>query len=269
MATNEGPIKFRGSFGNMRGYYDSGLKRNILSTKGGANKNLIKNSPAFAQSRKCMNEFAGCSKFASMVRMCLLSISQLMYSRYYSGIVRLSKEIQVRDMSSTFGFRNVESSKSAWLLREINFNKQYPFQGVIRDAFGVVFSQDKKTVQFSMIGFIPRLRLLWPTPFAAFRLYLLIGQVSDLVWSEHDRCYMPAVQGLGHLTRYTVSEWMSNGVAPLDILMETSFDAPAFREAGTTVIVALGIELATSVTEGSAYIPRGNGTVGIVECYVG
>ena len=268
MASNDGPIQFKGSLGNIRSYYDKGLKKTILSTKGGANKNLIKNNPAFARTRDCMNEFAGCSKFASLLRRCLLVIRQLMYARFYSGVVRLSKEIQVRDLESSYGYRSILASKATFLLREINFNRDNPFVGVIREAFGVIFSQDRRTVTFSMPGFIPRSGLSWPTRFSSFRLYLVIGQIADLVWDETDLRYKPVVRDLEVQTRCAISDWMPNNAEPVDILLQASFDKPALSQPGTTIIVALGVEMASGITEGSAYIAPGNGTVGIIECFV-
>ena len=268
MAHNDGPIQFKGSIGNIRSYYDRSLKKYILSTKGGANKNLIKNNPAFARTRDCMNEFTGCSKWSSKFRKCLLVIDHLMYSRYFSMLVKMSKAIQVRDEENTYGFRSIEPSKAPYLLREINFNQQIPFQGVIREAYSVNFSQDKKTVRFSMPGFIPRTRLNWPTPFQLFRFYLVIAQVSDMVWNEKDRHYYLVVDDLGRLTRCSTSEWMVNNAEPVDILMEVSFDESALTLPGTTVIVALGVEMATDVTGGTAYVTPGNGTMGIVEGFV-
>jgi hypothetical protein len=50
--------------------------------------------------------------------------------------------------------------------------------------------------------------------------------------------------------------------------MEVSFDEPALKLAGTTVIVALGKEMATDVTRGTVYVSPENGTIGIVECFV-
>ena len=268
MARNDGPIQFTGSIGNIRSYYDKGLKKHILSTKGGANKNLIKNNPAFARTRDCMNEFAGCTKWASMLRRCLLIVRHLCFSRYFSGIVKLAKEIQVRDLESSYGFRSVESSKAPYFLREVNFNMEHPFNDVIRDAYWVIFSQDKKTARFSMLGFIPKLRLSWPTSFQAFRLYLVIAQLSDMVWDEKDRRYVPVVDDLRKLTRCSISDWMNNDALPVDIELEVSFDEPALTRPGTTVVVALGIEMATMVNGSSSYIPTGNGTMGIVECFV-
>lgn len=86
----------------------------------------------------------------------------------------------IGNIRSYYGFRTIEPSKAPYLLREINFNQQIPFQGVIREAYSITFSQDKNTARFSMPGFIPRTRLNWPTPFQLFRFYLVIAQVSDI-----------------------------------------------------------------------------------------
>jgi hypothetical protein len=65
MAQLNGPLQFTGSIGNLRCYYDKRLKRYILSSKGGANKEQILNSPVFKRTHENMSEFAGCSKWAS------------------------------------------------------------------------------------------------------------------------------------------------------------------------------------------------------------
>ena len=85
-------------------------------------------NPAFARTRDCMNEFTGCTKWSSMFRKSLLDIDHLMYSRYFSTVVKMSNAIKVRDEEGTYGFRSIEPSKASYLLQEINFNLQIPFQ---------------------------------------------------------------------------------------------------------------------------------------------
>ena len=268
MAHLKGPIQFTGSIGDIRAYYDKSLKKYILSTKGGASKNLIMNNPAFARTRDNLNEFKACAKWSSMLRKSLICIEHLHFSRYFSEIVKLSKEIQTRDEAGMYGYRAIESSKAPHLLKEINFNRQHPFLGIIRDEFRVEFSEDKKTAIFSMPGFIPSSRLCWPTPISFFRFYLVIAQLSDMVWKESENCYEPAIKNLGRLTRCTISDWIVKDTSPVDILMEVSFDESALTQPATTVIVSLGIEVATGVAGGCAYIQPGNGTMAIVECFV-
>ena len=268
MAHLQGPIQFIGSIGNIRSYYDKSLKKYILSTKGGASKNLIMNHPAFARTRDNMNEFKACTQWSSMVRKSLLCIDHLSFSRYFSEIVKLSKVIQTFDEAGLYGFRAIESSKAPHLLKEINFNRQFPFPGVIRNEFRVEFSEDKRTAVFSMPAFIPSSRFYWPTPIHSFRFYLVIAQLSDMAWSETENCYEPLIKDLGRLTRCTISNWIVKDASPVDILMEVSFDEPALTKPATNVIVALGIEVATGVTGGCAYIQPGNGTMAIVDCFV-
>ena len=89
-----------------------------------------------------------------------------------------------------------------------------------------------------------------------------------MVWNEKDRFYFPVVDDLGRLTRCSISEWIVDNAEPVDILIEVSFDEPALTLAGTTVIVAMGIEMATDVTRGTFYVSLVNGTMGILECFV-
>ena len=89
-----------------------------------------------------------------------------------------------------------------------------------------------------------------------------------MVWKESENCYEPAINNLGRLTRCTISDWITKSASPVDILMEVSFDEPALTKPATTVIVALGIEVATGVAGGCVYIQPGNGTMAIVECFV-
>ena len=92
MARLKGPILFTGGLGNIRSIYNKKLKRYILSTKGGASKELIKNSPAFVRTRENMSEFTACGKWASQVRKGLLSISHLFFGYYFSEIVKLANK---------------------------------------------------------------------------------------------------------------------------------------------------------------------------------
>ena len=161
----------------------------------------------------------------------------------------------------------LESRKIPSLLKEINFNREHSFAGVIRDPFTITFSQDKKTVGFNLQGFVPRARFNWRTPFSKYRFYLAIAQLSDLVWYEKDKRYIPIVDDFRGLTKCQMTNWMVNNMELVDILMEVSFDQPALTQPGTMVLVALCIEMSAGNTSGCAYIMPGNGTGGIVECY--
>ena len=268
MAHLTGPIQFTGSLGNLRSYYDKRLKRIILSTKGGATKEQIKNNPAFARTRENMSEFKACGNWASQLRLSLLSIAHLHQGFYFGEIVALAKIIQKRDDDHPRGHRSIESSKAAWLLQHLNFNRDHPFDQVLSNQIEVSFSDDKKTVTFKTLGFKSFSRLNWPTGYNWYRIVLVIAQIPDHEWNEKENSYKPLYLNLAQLTVSTFSDWYPRSTDPRDIILAASFAHPALQQPGTTVIVAVGVEVIASAMGSSAINSTGSGTMKIVKCFV-
>jgi hypothetical protein len=63
------------------------------------------------------------------------------------------------------------------------------------------------------------------------------------------------------------SKWLKSGTDPQDVILEASFEEPAFQIPGTTVIVAMGIEFSKTKVAPDADT-TGEGTMKIVECFV-
>ena len=268
MARLKGPILFAGSVGNIRSYYDKRLKRYILSTKGGASRELIKNSPVFERTRENMNEFTACGKWSSQLRKSLLSITHLHDGNYFSGIVALAKSIQKHDDQHVKGYRSIESSKASKQLTTLNFNRLHPFENVLSHPFEIQFSEDKKTVTFNLSGFKSYSRLNWPIRYQSYRIALVIAQLPDWVWNEEDESYGPVMMDMEQLTMSTFSEWRPCSDNPEDICLTASFAQPALQQPGTTVIVAIGIEVSSNPANQTVLNPSGFGTMKIVECFV-
>jgi hypothetical protein len=268
MAQLKGPFYFLGSFGNIRSYYDKNLKRYILSTKGGATKELINNNPAFARTRENMNEFIACGKWSSQLRKSLVSISHLHQGAYFPEIVSLSKRLQKHDDQHLRGYRSIESSKASVELTLLNFNQLNPFDRVLSHPYEVTFSEDKKTVTLKLSGFRSFSCLNWPTRYEAYRIVLVIAQLPDYVWLEEEQRYGPIIRDMERLTVSAFSDWHQSSTNPEDICLTASFDQPALQQPGTTVIVAIGIEVKSNSTGSASYTPSGPGTMKIVECFV-
>jgi hypothetical protein len=152
MAQLTGPIQFTGSIGNIRSYYNKKLKRNILSTKGGASRDDILNNPEFARTRENMNEFKACGMWSSLTRKALYGISNLYEGNYFSEIIKLGKEIQLHDEGHPRGYRSIGSSKTSALLTTLVFNSDYSFDRILSVKTQVSLSDDKKTVTLSLPG---------------------------------------------------------------------------------------------------------------------
>ena len=268
MARLKGPILFTGSLGNIRSIYNKKLKRYDLSTKGRASKELIKNSPTFARTRENMSEFTACGKWASQVRKSLLSISHLFFGYYFSEIVKLAKQIQLRDESHPKGSRSIESSKIPVLLTTLNFNRSHSFDSVLSDSPEITLSEDKMKVTLTLTEFKSKLRIHWPNRFDSYRIALVIAQLSDFVYSEIEAAFIPVIPDLEQLSVITNSEWLPNNSDPRDILLDALFPEPALQQPGTTVIVAMAIEISSILLKPTDSYTSQQGTLKIVECFI-
>ena len=264
MAQLKGPLQFTGSIGNFRSYYDKRLKRYILSTKGGASRELILNSPEFERTRENMKDFAACSMWASLLRKALLCVAALYRGNYFSNIVKYGKNIQKFDTVNIKGKRSVASSMASHLLKLINFNEDQPFSMAFCNPVKVVFSDDKKRVTLQISDFQSYGQLHWISPFQSYRFTLVIAQLADMVWNETELKYLPIVKGLEHLTVTTVSDWQNRITDKIEVNLEASFAAPALQQLGTTVVVVMGIEFRDAQPNNITL----GGTMGIVECFV-
>ncbi|NWJ49442.1 MAG: hypothetical protein HXX14_01125 [Bacteroidetes bacterium] len=268
MAQLKGPLLFTGSIGNIRSYYDRRLKRYVVSTKGGASKELINNNPTFARTRENMNEFKACGKWASQVRKSLLAIEHLHQGTYFAQIVAMGKRIQKYDEVNAKGFRSLESSKIPVLLTLLNFNKIHPFDRVLSSRYEIGLSDDKKTVTLRLPEFKSYSRLNWPKRFDYYRISLVIAQLPDFVWNEKDQNYQPTINNAERLSVSAFSDWHANNAEPEEICLTASFAEPALQQPGTTVIVALGIEVSAYPTGPNGNNFPGIGTMKIVQCFV-
>lgn len=267
MAHLTGPLQFSGSIGNLRSYYDKRLKRYILSSKGGASRDLILNNPGFARTRENMNDFSACSMWASLLRKALADIAGLYRGNYFSNMVKYGKNIQKFDTVNVKGKRSVESSKASHLLKLINFNEDQPFNMAYCYPFEVAFSEDKRHVTLRILGFQSYGQLHWNAVFQSYRFSMVILQLADMVWNEAERKYLPTVMGLDRLSVTTVTDWHNRSTDKIDLTLEASFAEPALQQPGTTVVVALGIEVSQSLTT-NAHFSVFDGTMQIVACFV-
>lgn len=268
MARLTGLLKFTGSLGNLRSYYDKNSKQYIVATKGGASRELIMNHPAFARTRDNMNEFKALGLWASLFRIALDCISHLHRGYYFSEMVSMAKRIQNMDTSHEKGFRSIESHKAGELLPLIRFNKERDFYRVCTCRFTPRLSLDKRTVTLSIEGLHPYAQIIWPNRYLSFRFTLVALQLADLAWDEAEQAYKPTVMGLEHLSAASVSNWMSWNMDVTDFSMEASFANPALQQPGTMVVVSVGLEVSALSYKQQNDGFSSNGTMGIVGWFV-
>ena len=267
MATINGPFEFKGSFGNMRCYYDPGTKKWVFGRTGGFNKKQYQTLDSLEPQRENASELTGRSKWGSLLYQSLTFVQHLMDIRCWAKIMAGGTIIQRQDKINPKGLRMIEVGKDLQAIVQISFNEPHPLRSVIRDSYVINFLPDKKTVTLTIPGFVTANDAWWITKFLAVRLYLVIAQTSDMAYNAENQKWEPVVDGLELLSRKTVSDWMYNNSVPQDVFLSVSLDDPAFSLPGSAVVVALGVEFALSASNGQPFALPHNGSVKIVECF--
>jgi hypothetical protein len=266
MAEVVGPLLIKGSIGDISVYWNSRLKKWIARKKGGANKNQIKKSRAFVRTRENNVEFTACNKWCHRFRLALLELDHLNYGYYMGGVVQMVKNIQLMDQDSLKGHRNIEPSKYKSLLTEINFNEEHPFKQVLLRRPEVTSDDKRQSVTVNLPQFYPRGELIWRKPYSLYRLTLNVAQISDYVWVELHRAYEMTPPGFDAKSVTVYSDWMAPGTETIDLSLTASFADQFIPSSGSTVMVGVGIEFATKLSNHSISWTKGDGTMALIDC---
>src|ERR1035437_4887155 len=108
MAILIGAIKYRKSFKSIRNYETLHDPNVYAGEKGGANRDLIMNNPAFARTRENMSEFGGCGAAVTAIRRGLQNLIPEQTDKNFTGrLMKVVKEINRRDLAGTRGKRAI------------------------------------------------------------------------------------------------------------------------------------------------------------------
>lgn len=198
-----------GSIKGVSFYTVRGSDQVIMRTKGGAKKEQIAKSPKFAGLRKQQKEWSGCTKFASVARYAFGGLHRLADYNLTPVLNGIGKNIQKLDVASEVGQRSVLLSQCKLALEGFNFNRNYPFNTVLR--VGVNFKLDREhllaTVTVPRINTEIDLQNIQRLPY--FRLIVAMGTVSDMQYNADINDYSPLVPDLHGATEILTGEWHS------------------------------------------------------------
>jgi hypothetical protein len=224
MATLKGPLQFTGSLGSMRSYFDNDSGKQILASKGGANKNIIKNNKNLERVRDQNREFKACNTWVNMVRRGTEELSYLKNGRINGKLVSIAKTIQKMNEEDHYGYRRIESSKFNYPLIGFSMNNAHPFKTVFQLEPEISITGDRSKVTLSMNNFISNSKFKWPERITYYRVYLTIVEIQDVEWDEGHRCYFPVYLNSKSRKKTTVSDWLLINCLPVDFQITASFD---------------------------------------------
>ena len=196
-----------GSIQGLSFYTQRGSDKVIMRTKGGAGKEKIATAPQFETLRKNQQEFSGCTKFGSQTRYAFGGLHRLADYNLTPVLNGMAKNLMKLDTVTPLGQRRIQLSQHKQTLEGFNFNRTYPFNTVLRVGITAVIDREKllATVAIPYINMDIDLINIQHLPY--FRIIAVMGTVSDVLYDEAEKAYVPVVPDLHGTSLVVTGDW--------------------------------------------------------------
>jgi hypothetical protein len=240
MAIQTGNIKYRGSFKSIRQYMNLHDPASYAGEKGGANRDLILNNPAFARTRENMNEFGGVGLAVKAIRLGMLNLLPEQTDRRFTArLMKVVKEINRRDDQGLRGKRSIFFSADRPFLGSVNLSVLEDIAEMLQDQFVCEHPITRAEATLTLTGFAVKEAFV-PKGATHYRIQNHLSIISDYTYSEVNRRYEP-LSVLNKKNAHTYSEYVPVGTSLTDDLV-TAFPVGTTLTDEVSVIQCVGIE---------------------------
>jgi hypothetical protein len=238
MARLASEFVFTGSMGNVSAYTMKGSNKIIVRTKGGASKEKIKSSAAFANTRRINAEFGGRATASRWVMQALLPHKPLADYNIAGPINALLKPIQELDDQGKWGERHVLLSKNPHLLKGFSFNQNSVFDSVVRTSLDCTLSREQCRARIEVPALVPNINLFASQRYPLYSITAVLGMVPDLFYSASG--YRPSLPAYDNVRpTEQSSEWYPVQEGSPAFALELSVAPPP--DAAFTLVLSIGI----------------------------
>jgi hypothetical protein len=264
MAIQTGAIKYRGSFKSIRNYVNLHDPLTYAGEKGGANRDLIMNNPAFARTRENMCEFGGCGVAVKAIRRGLLNLLPEQTDKLFTGrLMKLVKIINRDDNDGVRGKRAIVFSEDRPLLATMVFNKLEDIADTLQDQFSWEHPITRESAKLTLTALTIK-PVLIPAGATHYRVQNHVSIISDYSYVEANRRYEP-LSLLNSLSAFAYSEYTAVGTALTDEI-DAAFPAGTTPGDSDSVIQAVGVEFYQK-SGANAYLPLKGSSMTVVDVF--
>ena len=207
MAIVKGPIQLEGNVGNLSFYKRRDSDKIIVRSKGGASKEKIKKSAAFKGFRLQQNEWRGCTAFASKLRYAFGGLHRVADYNLTPVLNAFAKNVQKTDTENPDGKREISLSNYRHTLSDFNFNRNYPFNTVLRVSVYAEIDRENLTAKVHIPYIDTTSDLLNVQRLPYFRLLVSLGAVSDMKCDKNG-VYSPLVEEMHGISKTITGAWL-------------------------------------------------------------
>jgi hypothetical protein len=244
MARQTGPIKYKGTLGEVRHFKIKGLKGDFAGLKGGPSGEQVKTAPEFERTRENMNEFGGCAAAAKSVRVGLAQLMKQMSDPQLTGrLTGIMKKINLEDQSEARGYRAILVSTQSQYLQGLSFNRNISFDSVFYAPFALSKTVARDSAALTVAAFNPLNFINAPAGATHFRLINAISVISDYAYNSTSNIYEPVNAALNELSDVAYSGYLdlATPIATLTTITATLPGSPTMT-ADVSVLNSVGIE---------------------------
>jgi hypothetical protein len=265
MAIQTGAIKYRGSFKSIRNYMNLHDPNTYAEEKGGANRDLIMNNPAFVRTRENMNESNGCGIAVKAIRSGLLNLLPEQTDKLFTArLMATVKEINCRDYEGIHGTRAICFSSNQPYLAGVVFNVLEDASEMLESQFTCFHPIPRIEATLSLTAFDIK-KILVPKGATHFRVLNHISIISDYAYVELNRRY-ETTSPLNTMSAHTYSEYTPVGTTLTDEIV-ASFPVGILPSAIDSVIQAVGVEFYMATGGGLVYLPLKGSSMLMVDVF--
>lgn len=260
MARQTGPLRYKGTLGEIRHFKIKGLKGDFAGLKGGPSGEQVKNAAEFVRTRENMNEFGGCAIAGKSLRVGLSQLMKQMSDRQLTGrITAIMKRINLEDQSEARGYRAILISNQKQYLLGLNFNSNMSFDTIFFAPYSVTANSTRTTATLTVEPFNPTSYVNAPVGATHFRLVNTVSVLSDFAFNATSGAYEPIDIENNESSKISYSDYLDITTAlatPTTVVAE--LDGTPTLSADVSVINAVGIEFYQKVGTDYYLLNSGN-----------
>jgi hypothetical protein len=221
----EGPFAFTGKLDMLSAYRMRGVDGIVVRRKGGPSREKIKTGASFANTRRTMSEFGGCSRHGSYVRMAMLQIRHLSDYNFGSDINSVMRQVQLRDGTGEWGRRRITLSEHTRLLEGFSTVRKAPsFDSIVRAPVYYTMDRANRSARIDIPELLRDINYFPQNNHAMFRLTVTLGIVPDVTFDVPSKEYLPP-------------DWYDRGYNSIE--MSTDWNPSLEGMNGTTLELAM------------------------------
>ena len=264
MAYQTGVINYRGSFKSIRNWKIAKKRKTYAGEKGGANRDLIMNNPAFKRTRENMAEFKGCGVAVKAIRHGLLHLIPEHTDTQFTGrLVSIIKMINVRDEVGTRGRREICISQNRTILKTLNLHEKRKIDFQLKRCITKNHPESRTDATIMVNGFNPGPTFV-PGKAQFYRVVNHLSIISDFAYSENTFGYAP-LHPLKASSAFVYSDYTAVNT-PLSVALKAAFREGIVLNETDTVLQCIGIEFyIRSGVDG--YVPYTTGSMMVYDVF--